>query len=118
MTARLVSAGLLATIFLYTGGAARAASSGKSWNGRISDSMCGASHMIEPDASGKKMSDGDCVRSCVKDGSAYVFVSGGKVYAIGNQAFPKLSESAGLDVTLFGKLSKDSIEVSRIVVRK
>ena len=109
---------LLAAIVAFAGGLGIAVAADRSWNGRISDSMCGGSHMIEPDASGRKMSEGECVRSCVKDGSAFVFVSDGKVIPIDNQDFPTLGESAGLDVTLYGTASKNSIRVSRIVVRK
>jgi hypothetical protein len=116
--AKFASNLLLLTLLAFAGRTAMADASKPSWDGRISDSMCGATHMTEPDASGKKMSDGECVRSCVKDGSAYVFVSGEKVYAIGNQTFPKLPESAGREVTLFGKMSNGAIVVSRIVIRK
>lgn len=115
---KIVSTGVLSAIVALAGCIGVALAAEQSWSGRISDSMCGSTHMTEPDASGTKMSDGDCVRSCVKDGSKYVFAAGEKVYAIDNQDFPKLSESAGLDVTLYGKMSKDSIVVSRIVIRK
>ena len=107
----------LAAVIALAGGIARGGAE-RSWSGRISDSMCGASHMTSPDASGRTPSDADCVRSCVKDGSAYVFVSGGKVFAIENQDFPKLDESAGLEVTLYGKMKKDSIAISRIVAER
>ena len=110
-TVRLAAAISLAT-------AIAAGETRHSWSGRISDSMCGASHMTSPDASGRTPSDADCVRSCVKDGSAYIFVSEGKVYAIKNQGFPKLDENAGLEVTLYGSMTKDSIEISRIASHK
>ena len=44
------------------------------WTGKISDSMCGASHA----GMGTKMSDHDCTVGCVKAGAKYVFVSKGR----------------------------------------
>lgn len=45
------------------------------WTGKISDSMCGASHaaMIAAHA-GAKMTDHDCANAYVKAGGKYVFV--------------------------------------------
>ena len=54
------------------------------WTGRISDSMCGASHKSTMEHSGKKMTDRDCALACVKSGGKYVFVSKGKVYNMDN----------------------------------
>ena len=42
--------------------------------GEISDSMCGAKHMMGSKA--------ECTRACVKKGSKYALVSGDKVYTI------------------------------------
>jgi hypothetical protein len=58
------------------------------WTGKISDSMCGAKHNTSAEHGAEKMSDRDCILGCVKDHNAkYVFVSGGKVYNVGNQDF-------------------------------
>ena len=51
----------------------------KTWNGAISDSMCGAKHP-GGEHDGKKMTDADCAKSCINEhGGRYVFVSEGKV---------------------------------------
>jgi hypothetical protein len=113
--ARVFSKILAAAMIAPAAGIAAAGEAEQSWKGRISDSMCGVSHMTSDAPSGKAPTDGDCVRSCVKDGSTYVFVSGGKVFAIEDQAFPDLDENAGRDVTVYGKMKKDSIVISRIV---
>jgi hypothetical protein len=53
--------------------------------------------------------------ACVKDHNAkYVFVSGGKVYNIGNQDLPALQEHAGHTVKVTGEMSGDAITVSTI----
>ncbi len=105
---------LAAAMIVLAVGIAAAAEVEQSWKGRIGDSMCGVSHMTSGDPSAKTPTDGDCVRSCVKDGSAYVFVSDGKVFAIEDQAFADLDKNAGRDVTVYGKMNKDSIRISRI----
>jgi hypothetical protein len=55
----------------------------QTWTGKISDSMCGATHKAM-EHGGKKLSDRDCVQACLKDGAKYVFVSEGKVYDVTN----------------------------------
>jgi|KBSMisStandDraft_5_1062788.scaffolds.fasta_scaffold2533766_2 hypothetical protein len=112
--ARVLAKTLAASMIALAAGIAAAGEAEQSWKGRISDSMCGVSHMTSADPSGKTPTDGDCVRSCVKDGSAYIFVTGGKVFAIEDQAFPGLDENAGRDVTVYGKMNKDSIRISRL----
>jgi hypothetical protein len=60
----------------------------QTWTGKISDSMCGAKHNTSAEHGAKSMSDRDCTLACVKDQNAkYLFVNGGKVYNVGNQAF-------------------------------
>lgn len=89
----------------------------QTWTGKISDSMCGAKHNTSAEHAGKKMSDRDCVLACVKEHNAkYVFVSGGKVYNVGNQDLGALQEHAGHTVKLTGEMSGDTITVSKIVM--
>jgi hypothetical protein len=89
----------------------------KTWTGKVSDSMCGAVHNTSAEHGAKKMSDRDCTLACVKDHSAkYVFVSGGKVYKLGNQDFADLQAHAGHTVKLTGEMSGDSITVSKIAM--
>lgn len=86
----------------------------RTWTGRISDSMCGASHKSTMEHSGKKMTDRDCALACVKSGGKYVFVSKGKVYKIDNQDFASLEEHAGHTVKLTGTMTGKTIKVSGI----
>ena len=62
-------------------------------------------------------SDKDCTLACIKNGSKYVLVSKGKVFQIDNQNLDDLQKYAGQNVTLTGKLTGDSIEVSSIVAK-
>jgi hypothetical protein len=98
--------------------AAMASGAEQSWHGKISDSMCGASHKSAIEHAGKKLSDRDCTQACIKDGAKYVFVSGGKVYNISNQDEPALAEHAGHTVTLKGEMTGDTIKVSSISMGK
>jgi len=99
-------------------GAAMASGAEQTWHGKISDSMCGASHKSAIEHSGKKMTDRECVQACIKDGAKYVFVSGGKVYNISNQDDPALAEHAGHSVTLKGEMTGDTIKVSSVMMKK
>jgi hypothetical protein len=89
----------------------------QTWTGQVSDSMCGAKHNTAAEHGGKKMSDRDCTLACVNDHSAkYVFVSGGKVYDVGNQNLAALREHAGHTVVLTGEMSGNTITVSTITM--
>ena len=87
--------------------------------GMISDSMCGASHakMMEMHKDAK-MTDKDCTLGCVKAGGKFVFVSGGKVYAISNQSLAGLTKYAGQNVTVRAEVNGDTIGVSKIAASK
>ena len=103
---------LAATIALFATSGVFAASG--TWNGTISDSMCGAKHP-GGEHDGKKMTDADCAKACVNEhGGKYVFVSEGKVYTIANQDFAPLKDHAGHKVALSGEMKGESITVSKI----
>jgi len=85
----------------------------ETWQGKISDSNCGASHKSAREHGGAK-SDADCTAACVKGGAQYVFVSKGKVYKIANQDAAGLASSAGHDVTLTGTMSDDTVTVDKV----
>ena len=98
-------------------GAMSASAAEQMWKGKISDNMCNAKHNTSAEHGGKKMSDRDCTLACVKEHSAkYVFVSGGKVYNVGNQDFAALQEHAGHTVEFTGEMSGDTITVSKIAM--
>jgi hypothetical protein len=108
---------LCIAVFVSMLGAVSISAADQTLTGKISDSMCGAKHNTGAEHGGKAMSDRDCTLACVKEHNAkYVFVSGGKVYAIGNQDFGALQEHAGHTVKLTGEMSGDTITVSKIVM--
>jgi hypothetical protein len=74
-----------------------------SLTGTISDSMCGAKHMMSGD-------DAGCVRTCVKNGSQFVLVANDQVYVLhGEQEdFDKL---AGQTVTVTGGVDNSIVHV-------
>jgi hypothetical protein len=84
------------------------------WTGKISDSGCGASHAAMKKQHGGTLTDAQCVEACVKSGGKYVFVSGGKVYALANQDEKDIAPNAGKTVKLSGDRQGDSITVSSI----
>ncbi len=84
--------------------------SGQSLTGTVSDSMCGAKHMMEGSAA-------QCTRECVKGGSDYALVKGNEVYTLkGNTK--GLDKYAGQKVTVTGKLSGNTFTVDSISAPK
>ena len=99
---------------LLLASAAFAAGTEKSWTGIISDSSCGAKHTMMP---GK--SDKVCTEACVKMGSKYVLVVGGKtVYQLTDQKAPQ--PFAGERAKVPGKLDRKTktIEVASITAAR
>jgi cellobiose phosphorylase len=84
------------------------------WTGKISDSMCGATHKKMEEHGSAKISDRDCTLACVKNGAQYVFVSQNKVYQITNQDYAGLQKNAGPEVKVTGELAGDNIKISDI----
>ena len=90
----------------------------QTWTGKISDSLCGMSH----DGMRKKgdnVTDRECTVACVNyqtpGAPAFVFVSGGKVYPIKNQAFGGLGRRSGANIVLTGELGQDGyITITKI----
>jgi hypothetical protein len=91
----------------------RTASAADTLTGTLTDAMCGTSHDTMTEH-GRKMSDKQCTLGCVQHGSQYVFVSGGKIFKIGNQSFKGLPRYAGDTVTLTGDVKGDTITVAKI----
>ncbi|MFZ0211250.1 MAG: DUF5818 domain-containing protein [Candidatus Acidiferrales bacterium] len=82
----------------------------QTFTGAISDSMCGATHMMEGSAK-------DCTLKCVEGGSTFVLVdSKGKVYNLSDQTKPRAF--AGANVTVTGTLNGDTITVASIAAAK
>jgi hypothetical protein len=83
----------------------------QSFIGRISDSMCGASH--QPRAG--KLTDRQCIFDCLKALAKWVLVDqNNNVFVIANQDLPGLPLYAGRPVRLMGELKGDTILASRV----
>src|SRR5258707_7809976 len=79
--------------------------------GTVSDAMCGAHHMM------KDATAAQCTRECVKQGSDFALVSGGKVYTLkGDKA--QFDKFAGENVVVKGKVSGTTISVDSIATSK
>ncbi|MFZ0335558.1 MAG: DUF5818 domain-containing protein [Candidatus Acidiferrales bacterium] len=102
--------GLVFSVVLMAAGLSLAAAKQQTFTGAISDSMCGAQHMMEGSAK-------DCTLKCVEGGSKFVLVdSKGKIYQLSDQTKPRAFAGANVKVT--GTLSGDTITVSSIVAAK
>jgi type 1 fimbria pilin len=97
----------LATPLAASAGAAKAATGQHVYYGNISDSMCGAKHMMAGDPH-------KCTLACVKGGAKYVLVTGGRVVKIANQNFSGLGQYAGEHVKVTGARSGGSITIAHI----
>jgi hypothetical protein len=85
----------------------------QTWTGKISDSKCNGEHPAG-EHEGKKMTDADCTRVCIKKGAKYVFVSDGKVYQLANQSSKTIASHAGQEVQLTGEMKGDTISATKI----
>ena len=86
----------------------------QSFNGKISDAMCGAHHMMAgPEA--------ECTRACIGKGSKFALVSGDKVYTLDTSdkaALATLDKLAGSNAKITGTLNGDTIQVSSVAAAK
>jgi len=98
---RLVFAVLLVlSLLAFTAAAAE-------MTGYISDAKCAKDvAKVESDA------HAGCAAGCAKKGAALVFVSGGKVYKVDDQA--KVQDHAGHKVTINGKVEGDTLKVDSV----
>lgn len=87
------------------------AEANKTITGTITDSMCGAHHMMEG------ASAAECTRACVKQGAGYALVSGDKVYTLKGDA-AQFDKFAGQNVTVKGEVSEKTLTVSSITAAK
>ena len=103
-------AGLLLGMFVMFAGITVAAAKQQTFTGAISDSMCGATHMMEGSAK-------DCTLKCVEGGSKFILVdTKGKIYQLSDQTKPRAFAGANVKVT--GTLTGDTITVASIVAAK
>jgi hypothetical protein len=90
-----------------------AAAKSHTYVGEVSDSMCGAKHMMDNKA--------ECTRACVQKGSSYALVVGDKVYTLqtsNKAALDQLNTLAGEKAKVTGTANGDTIEVSKVAAAK
>lgn len=90
--------------------AAKKDSGKQTLSGVVSDTMCGAKHMMEG-------SPADCTRACVGKGSKYALVVGDKVYTLDTsdqKALDELNKLAGEKAKVTGTVNGDTVEVSSV----
>lgn len=92
---------------LALGAASLMAQAPQTLTGTVTDSMCGAHHMM------KDKTPAECTRECVKQGSDYALASGEKVYALkGDKA--QFDKFAGQKVIIKGTTDGTTIAVGSI----
>jgi hypothetical protein len=94
---KLVFAGLLVASF----------AAAAEMTGYISDAKC-----AKDVAKAESDAHANCAAGCAKKGAELVFVSGGKVYQVADQA--KIQGHAGHKVTVTGKVDGDKIAVDSV----
>lgn len=102
-TFAFVLAGLVA---LFLDPPSRASEKDVSFTGIISDSMCGAKHMMSGD-------DAKCVHTCVKSGSQYALVVNDKVYTLNGKG-EELDKLAGQKTTVTGIMRDSVLQVTSV----
>jgi len=91
-----------------------AANKSQAFTGKVSDAMCGASHMMAGEAS-------ECTRVCVRKGSKYALVVGDKVYALDTSdkaTLDQLDKLADQQAKVTGEANGDSIAVLSVTAVK
>jgi hypothetical protein len=100
-----VASAILTVSFISIASQAFAAT--QTLNGVISDTMCVKKHMMP----GK--SDSECIKECIKSGSAYVLVVGDKSYTLKGKA-AAIAPFAGKRATVQGTVDQKTINVEAI----
>lgn len=100
------SFGKLAAIILGSALLAIAADKPQTFTGTVSDAMCGASHQMPG-------SPAECLKSCIKGGSAYALVVGDKVYKLQGKT-DGLEAIGGGKATVTGTAKGNTIEVETV----
>ena len=106
---RLPISGLFLSVALST--VAASAQSNQTLTGTVSDTMCGAHHMMQ----GK--TPAQCTRECVKQGSDFALVSKDKVYTLKGDKV-QLDKFAGQNVVVKGTMSGSTMTVESIAAAK
>src|SRR5262245_33623352 len=104
-------AALVATLAFVA--AATLGAAEQTWIAEISDSACALKHESGTENVPAPPAN-ECVANCVRGGSKYVIVTGGKVLQVANQNAPGLADLAGAKVKITGELKGDTVTVSKI----
>jgi hypothetical protein len=103
------------TLILLTWAAAASSQdqAAQTWSGRLSDSMCGASHQMK--AASGKMSERECIFECIKALAKYVLVDDKQqVIPIATQDLGGLPLYAGRPVRITGTMKDGAIVATKI----
>jgi len=101
------------TILMFGGALLLGAAPKQTFTGVITDAMCGANHSmmnVKPDEK--------CVRECVKAGSKYALLVGGKVYTLSDQQTPEKFAAQKVKVTGTLDPKSETIAVDKIEAAK
>ena len=112
MRAKQIAAAVLGMQMLIVLAAVPALGAGKSQTltGEVSDAMCGAKHEMPGNPA-------ECTRACMKHGSKYALVVGGKVYTLETSdkaALDKLNDLAGAKAKVTGDVDGTTITVKSV----
>jgi len=91
-----------------------AADKPQTFTGKVSDAMCGASHMMAGAAS-------DCVHACIAKGSKYALVVGDRVYTLDTSdkdSLAALDKLADHQAKVTGQANGDTITVRSVAAAK
>jgi hypothetical protein len=89
------------------GAASLCAQATQTISGTVTDAMCGAHHMM------KDATPAECTRECVKQGSDFALVSGGKIYTLKGDK-TQFDKFAGKKAVVKGKVSGTIISADSI----
>ncbi len=107
-----MKAKILASISIITLGAvALFAQATQTFAGTVTDTMCGAHHMMQG------ATPAQCTRECVKQGSDFALVSGSKIYTLKGDK-TQFDKFAGEKVVVKGTVSGTAISVNSIAAAK
>ena len=90
---------------------ALAAGKAQTFTGEVSDSMCGAKHMM----AGKP--DAVCTRACVKRGAKFALQASDKMYILSGKT-TEVDALAGQKATVTGELKGNTLTVTSIAAAK
>ena len=103
---RVSGLALASLVTLFWSATSQGANEQVTLTGTVSDSMCGAKHMMSGD-------DAKCTRSCIKGGAQYALVVSDKVYHLKGKP-EELDKLAGREVTVKGSLDNSVLRVASV----